>query len=196
MNNRGPYAKGRERREEILSVALEVVAERGCRNASNREIARRVGLSQAGLMHYFGSREELYMAVLQARDLRDEARYWNPTPDFRGILGIIENNTRVPGLVQLYVEFSAEASIGKHPAHGYFVERAAAVHEHFALSVRAAQDSGEFGPHIDADEAADLVMAAADGLQQQWLIDPSVDMISRLRHLWTALAADSHLAKS
>ncbi|MDQ4215123.1 TetR/AcrR family transcriptional regulator [Microbacterium capsulatum] len=192
-SRRGPYAKGTAKRAEILSVALEVVAEKGCHNASNREIAERVGLSQAGLMHYFGSREELYMAVLRARDERDSAAYWEPDPSFAGFLRVIENNTRVPGLVQLYVEFSAEASLGKHPAHEFFRERYEWVHQRSVESVRAAQASGEFGPHIDADLVADVLIAAADGLQQQWLLDRSIDMVARLQAMWAGMATLSRL---
>ncbi|WP_243842122.1 TetR/AcrR family transcriptional regulator [Microbacterium hydrocarbonoxydans] len=191
--SRGAYAKGVAKREEILEVALEVVAELGCRNASNREIARRVGLSQAGLMHYFGSREELYMAVLRARDTRDTTTYWEPEHSFKAFLDIIGHNTQVPGLVQLYVEFSAEASIGKHPAHDFFVERYAWVRELSKESVRAAQESGEFGPNVDPDLVADMVIAAADGLQQQWLLDRSIDMVARLQALWNGIAALSKI---
>lgn len=194
--SRGAYAKGVAKREEILEVALEVVAELGCRNASNREIARRVGLSQAGLMHYFGSREELYMAVLRARDDRDTATYWEPQHSFQGFLDVIEHNTQVPGLVQLYVEFSAEASIGKHPAHEFFLERYAWVRELSKQSVAAAQESGEFGPNVDADLVADMVIAAADGLQQQWLLDRSIDMVARLQALWDGIAALSKLPEA
>lgn len=194
MAQRGQYAKGAAKREEILAVALEVVAEFGCRNASNREIARRVGLTQPGLMHYFGSREELYMAVLTARDERDSATHWNDSPNFRGFLDIIAHNTQVPGLVQLYVEFSAEASIGRHPAHAYFVDRYDWARELSKQSVRAAQETGEFGPNVDPELVADIVIAAADGLQQQWLVDRSIDMVARLQSLWDGIAALSHVA--
>ncbi len=193
MAQRGQYAKGAAKREEILAVALEVVAEFGCRNASNREIARRVGLTQPGLMHYFGSREELYMAVLTARDERDSATHWNDSPNFRGFLDIIAHNTQVPGLVQLYVEFSAEASIGQHPAHAYFAERYDWARELSKQSVRAAQETGEFGPNVDPELVADIVIAAADGLQQQWLVDRSIDMVARLQSLWDGIAALSHV---
>lgn len=174
-------------------MALDVVAEFGCRSASNREIARRVGLTQPGLMHYFGSREELYMAVLKARDARDVAEHWVGKPNFEGFLDVIEHNTRVPGLVQLYVEFSAEASIGKHPAHEYFVERYAWARDLSVQSIRTAQESGEFGPNIDAEVIADIIVATADGLQQQWLLDRSIDMVARLRAVWNGVAALSHL---
>jgi AcrR family transcriptional regulator len=73
MSRRGAYAKGAVKREEILAVALDVVAKNGCRKATSREIAHRVGLTQPGLMHYFGSREELYQEVLRARDDADLA---------------------------------------------------------------------------------------------------------------------------
>lgn len=191
--SRGAYAKGVAKREEILEVALEVVADLGCRNASNREIARRVELSQAGLMHYFGSREELYMAVLRARDERDVAAYWDPKSRFQGFLDVIEHNTTVPGLVQLYVEFSAEASIGKHPAHAFFIERYDWVRRLLIQSVRTAQESGELGPAVDAELVADIIVATADGLQQQWLLDRSIDMVARLKAVWDGVAALSHL---
>ncbi|WP_309064934.1 TetR/AcrR family transcriptional regulator [Microbacterium sp.] len=192
---RGAYAKGVAKREEILKVALEVVGELGCRSASNREIADRVGLSQAGLMHYFGSREELYMAVLRARDERDSETYWEPRKDFRGFLDVIEHNMQVPGLVQLYVEFSAEASIGRHPAHEFFVERYAWVRGLAQESVRSAQESGEFGPHVDPALVADILIATADGLQQQWLLDRSIDMIARLQAVWDGIAALSRIPR-
>ena len=67
MPSRGPYAKGVAKREEILKAALEVIARHGYRNTSTRELAAAVGLSEAGLLHYFGSKEKLFEAVLRAR---------------------------------------------------------------------------------------------------------------------------------
>ncbi|GAB3281079.1 TetR/AcrR family transcriptional regulator [Microbacterium lacusdiani] len=187
--SRGAYAKGIAKRREILEVALEVVAEKGFRGASNSEIARRVGLTQAGLMHYFGSREELYIAVLRARDERDGAAFGGDEPRFQDFLDVIAHNTQEPGIVQLYVEFSAEASIGEHAAHDFFVERYAWVRGLFAHMIRRAQAEGEFGPSIDPAAAADIMIATADGLQQQWLLDRSMDMVQRLKVVWAGLAA-------
>ncbi|HMQ65274.1 MAG TPA: TetR/AcrR family transcriptional regulator [Arachnia sp.] len=191
MSARGPYAKGEAKRKEILRVALDVVAEMGCRSASNREIARRVGLSQAGLAHYFDSREDLYMAVLRTRDEQDTARFQSARPTIEGFFAIMEHNAHVPGLVQLYIEFSAEASIGLHPAHEYFTERYEWVRGQLAQIVRAAQEADEMGQKADPDEIATLMVAAADGLQQQWLLDRSIDMVARLRRLWDGIVAES-----
>ncbi len=191
MNHRGRYAKGAAKREEILEVALEVVAEVGCRRASNREIAARVGLSQPGLMHYFGSREELYVEVLRARDARDEEQFYAPDPTYQGFLAVIAHNATVPGLVQLYVEYSAEATIPDHPAHAFFSARFDWLRETLAQVVRNAQAAEEMGPGVDAEDAADLIIAAADGLQVQWLLNPTIDMAARLARLWDGLRAVS-----
>lgn len=192
MTRRGQYAKGAAKREEILAVALDVVAEHGCRKASNREIAARVGLTQPGLMHYFGSREELFVELLRARDQRDLPGFLDSgRPSIEGFFTTIQHNTTVPGLVQLYIEFSAEASIGKHPAHEFFVERYAAVRGMLVDAVHRAQEEGQLGPHLDAEAAAATLMAAADGLQQQWLLDNSLDMVGRLRDLWNGFTLTS-----
>src|ERR671910_3833855 len=49
-----------ERREEILEVALSVLAERGYRGASMREIAERAQASKETLYSWFGNKRELF----------------------------------------------------------------------------------------------------------------------------------------
>ena len=189
--NRGPYAKGIVRREEILAVALEVIAQNGCRKASSREIARRVGLSQAGLMHYFGSREQLYEAVLRARDELDNETYYLPNPTFEGFLALVAHNAQVPGLVQLYGEYSAEATAPGHPSREFFLRRYDWMREMGVRAIHGAQERGEMGPAVDVGAALDLVIAAADGLQMQWALDHSVDVTGRLAALWESLCRSS-----
>ncbi len=191
MKRRGPYAKGTAKRAEILATSLEVIAHNGCRKASNREIAERVGLSQAGLMHYFESREELYQEVLRARDERDTEQYYAPNPSFAGFLAVISHNTQVAGLVRLYAEFSAEASLPGHPAHEFFVERYQWLRGLLAEAIERAQDAEELGPAVDVRETVDLILASADGLQVQWMLDPSVDMVAHLTRLWELIRVSS-----
>lgn len=52
------------RREEILDAALEVFAEHGLHGASTDEIARRAGISQPYVFRLFGTKKELYVAVV------------------------------------------------------------------------------------------------------------------------------------
>lgn len=53
-----------ERREEILDAAVEVFAEQGLHGASTEEIARRAGISQPYVFRLFGTKKELYKAVV------------------------------------------------------------------------------------------------------------------------------------
>jgi AcrR family transcriptional regulator len=53
-----------ERREEILDAAVAVFAERGLHGASTDEIARLAGISQPYVYRLFGTKKELYMAVV------------------------------------------------------------------------------------------------------------------------------------
>jgi AcrR family transcriptional regulator len=53
-----------ERREEILDAALPVFAEQGLHGASTEEIARRAGISQPYVFRLFGTKKELYLALV------------------------------------------------------------------------------------------------------------------------------------
>ena len=68
MPGRGPYAKGRERREAILAATLEVFAQSGYRGTSLRAIARELGIGSSLIQHYFDTREELLTEVIKAWD--------------------------------------------------------------------------------------------------------------------------------
>src|ERR671937_2794917 len=59
-----------ERREEILDAALQEFAERGLYGASTEDIARRAGISQPYVFRLFGTKKELFKAVV-ARCFRE-----------------------------------------------------------------------------------------------------------------------------
>jgi hypothetical protein len=49
--------------------------------------------------------------------------------------------------------------------------------------IREGQRSGTLRRGVDPDAMAALVVAASDGLQTQWLLDPEVDIAESLRLL-------------
>src|SRR5581483_3183878 len=59
-----------ERREEILDAALAEFAEQGYRGASTEDVARRAGISQPYVFRLFGTKKELFRAVV-ARCFRE-----------------------------------------------------------------------------------------------------------------------------
>jgi AcrR family transcriptional regulator len=188
MATRGAYAKGVAKREEILTTALDVIARNGYRHASVRQLADAVGLSQAGLLHYFSSKEELFAEILRKRDEVDFATYGAETGrSAETFFAVIAHNAEVPGLVQLYAQMELEAVDPAHPAHGFFVRRADTLRSVFAELIRDEQAAGRCAPDVDPTIAAGLIMAAADGLQTQWLLDPSIDMVDHLMQVWRVL---------
>src|SRR5438105_5286308 len=52
------------RREEILDAALVELAERGLHGASTEDVARRAGISQPYVFRLFGTKKELFIAVV------------------------------------------------------------------------------------------------------------------------------------
>src|SRR6218665_2963548 len=182
MATRGAYAKGVAKREEILGAALAVVAEHGYRKASVREIADAAGLSPAGLLHYFGTKEELFVAILRARDERDAQAYAGAdTTDV--FLAVIRHNVSVPGLVQLYSQLAAEAGDSEHPAHDYFRERTATVEAQAIAGLIASQAAGEIRADLDPAWVIRSLHALADGLQTAWMLDPTIDMAADIERL-------------
>jgi AcrR family transcriptional regulator len=81
MEELGPYAVEKsgsrrssvERREEILNVALSVLAERGYRGASMLEIARRAQASKETLYAWFGDKRGLFGELVEWQAERIDA---------------------------------------------------------------------------------------------------------------------------
>jgi AcrR family transcriptional regulator len=191
---RGPYAKTKFQREKILRAALDYFGQYGYWGSTMRDIARNVGLSQAGLLHHFGTKTELLTAVLEERDRETEERAHigdeRPDSALDGIAMIVVMNETQPNIVRLFTTLSAEATSEEHPAHQYFRDRYVRVSAVIADRLHAGATSGEIAPLDDYDAAARITLAAMFGLQVQWLLDPNVDMVGLFRwHLHSTYAA-------
>jgi AcrR family transcriptional regulator len=189
MAERGPYAKGVARRDEILQIALEHFAVKGYDRVSVREIARECGLSQAGLLHHFSSKEELFLEILRRRDDRIGDSYEpHHVHSVDRLIAAVDRNADEPGLVRLFVTMSSESTSPESPAHAFFEQRYAWLTEQIAEDVRRHQKTGDFRPDLDPEEVAALLISAADGLQLQWLLRPDhIDMVRMLTALWDML---------
>lgn len=191
---RGAYAKGIARRQEILDRAIEVFAERGADRTSLRAIAREVGVTHAALTHYFGSLEELLVAVYEESTV--PARQPSAPPDdATPVEMMIESarlNRAIPGLVQLYSTLVAAALEEGHPAARTFATgRFTRLRDRLADIVREQQADGRIRGDIDPDAVAALVVAASDGLQTQWLLDETAPQHEALALLDRLLRPES-----
>jgi AcrR family transcriptional regulator len=182
----GGYLKGRIRREDIITAAAAAYGELGYHSSSLREIAKRVGISHAGLLYHFPTKEALLAAVLERRDAEDSEREkLTVTPGLdvlRHFVALAEHNVRHPGIVDLYSRLAAEAVAPDHPAHDYFVRHYRAAREGVHESFEALAARGELRPGIAPGAAALAFIALMDGLQVQWLTVPGdVDLVDSLR---------------
>ncbi|MER7625232.1 TetR/AcrR family transcriptional regulator [Streptomyces sp. NPDC126503] len=175
MAKRGPYEKGEAKRTEILHAALDIFAAEGYRGTSLRKVAARCNLSLPGLMHYFDSKEDLLTQVLRMRDETARQRQDERTSP-ESYREIIREGAKTPGLVELFVSMAAAASDPGHPAHAHFSERYPVLRERVADYVRTRMEEGRMTTVVPPERLAVLLLAVADGIQLQWLIDRSTDM--------------------
>jgi AcrR family transcriptional regulator len=170
----GSFAKGRARRQEILDRAIEVFAKKGSNKTSLRAIAAEVGVTHAALTHYFGSLDELLVAVYLESDkaIGDEDGTAPDATPVEVMISAARSNRAVPGLVQLYSSLMARALEDEHPvAREFGTAWFARVRQQLVERVRENQTAGSIRPDVDPLAVAALVIAASDGLQTQWLLD-------------------------
>jgi AcrR family transcriptional regulator len=184
---RGPYARGRANRDIILDTALQIIGAKGYNAMSLRDIASEVGMTQAGLLHHFQTKESLLTEILRRRDAVDNRVVGDDR--YPRAIYLARHNLEVPGLMQLFVNLQAAAADPAHPAHDYFKQRYARVQASIADDIRDRQSRGIFSTAVDADEFARLLIAVFDGLQSEWCIDSSVDLVGILERIWDDAAA-------
>lgn len=183
------YPKGRLRRGEIIRAATENFAQNGFTGATILDIANACRITRAGLLHHFADKETLLRAVLEERDREDRARFapYVAGPShgigvLRGIVDLAGHNSQVPGLIDLFVRLSAEATTPDHPAHAYFTDRYRRIRRGTAHALAAAARAGYLREDADPAGAAVHLTALMDGLQAQWLFDAEIDMAAQMRH--------------
>jgi AcrR family transcriptional regulator len=205
MADRGPYAKGRERRQAILESTLEVFSEVGSRGASMSAVARKVGISPALLQYYFGSREDLLQAVITEWD-RENAVRGEGLTHFAHFLRAIHHNMRIPGVIHLYMTCVVEATDPDHPHREFYAERYHNLSPGIVEEVRRQQREGALRQDLDPDRIARILLATIEGLQIRWLHEPDFDLMEEFLYtleqfgitppeLQSGALADIHVAE-
>ncbi|GLJ79843.1 TetR/AcrR family transcriptional regulator [Microbacterium imperiale] len=181
----GAYAKGVARRREILDRAIEVFQERGLQGTSLRRIAEAIGVSHAALLHYFESREQLLVAVYEHAEAQRDARDRPPSATAVGVMTrAAVDNAEVPGLVELYSTLVAGAlEAGSEHGKAFFTARFERVRAQLTQRLRDEQSAGTVRDDVPAEQLAALLVAASDGLQIQWLLEPSIELERTLASL-------------
>lgn len=179
-----PREETARRREDILRAALTTFGSRGYKNGSLAEIAEQVGMTHAGVLHHFGSKDQLLLEVLEFRDRADvENLEGKHIPGglelFRHLVRTAQLNAQRPGIVQAYAVLSAESVTDDHPAKDWFRDRYVVLRHDLGTALRDVCDPDDLPAEAELDAAAASILAVMDGLQVQWLLDPdAVDLAS------------------
>jgi len=178
---RGPYQKTARTRVAILEAALEVFSESGYHSGSIRDVARRAGISNSGLLHHFPDKIALLDAMLERRDEVDAEAMRKFTHDgksaLHALIHLAADNASKPGIVKLYAILSTEATAEDHPAHAHFVSRYARTRHLVEDAFRSLAEDDQLVAGTTPESAAIGTLAMMDGLQVQWLLEPTrIDM--------------------
>ncbi|WP_223624470.1 TetR/AcrR family transcriptional regulator [Microbacterium sp. EST19A] len=167
----------RAKREQILKSAVEIFGNKGSTNGTLADVAEQVGITHAGVLHHFGSKQKLLLEVLSYRDQADVAelakKHIPGGPElFLHLVRTAFANEKRPGIVQAYTVLSSESVTDDHPGREYFEERYTTLRREVnaAFHELCAQEGVADPQSIAAASAA--ILAVMDGLQLQWLLHP------------------------
>ena len=168
-----------QRKAQIVQAALEVFVEKGYYAANVSDIARKAGVSQGTIYHYFPSKDDLFWAAYETWEVQSlygeiqqafDASH-SPTEQLRMLAQIVgERMTQAAALLPANVEFWSHLPRHETVRQG-FQRLFAILRGHLARIIQEGIAQGEF-IEVNADEAASLLIAAYDGLILQWLADP------------------------
>lgn len=187
--------RGDRRKESILATAVRLFGERGYQGTSLDDVASAVGITRAGVLHHYSSKQELLWAVLEERDRAGDQRVLPAISGgdlgfLDGFIDIMAINEQEPALVQLYVLLLAEGVPEDHPAHDHFATRYRILGRRVVQMLRADQVAGRIRADVDLDVLEPVLGAAVDGLLVRFLYDPQgVDLVASYRMFVEAMRA-------
>ncbi|EJU10933.1 TetR family transcriptional regulator [Sphingomonas sp. LH128] len=177
------YGKGSAMREKILADTVRRYCSDAAAPVSLRALSRELGIEAAHVLYYFGTFEHLLECVLNRWD-EEAAGIAVPGDGALAVLSryvaSVRRNLTAPGVVRLYFQFASDALEPGHPAHAYFTARFEGIRRELCDALKRGQQAGVIAPHVDADYAAQSLIALSDGLQFQALLGGAVDAAEHL----------------
>ena len=107
-----------ERRQELLDAVVKECAERGIGDRSLRDVAAAVGTSHRMLLHHFGSRDELLLAIVDEVERRQRALLRELPAEPAAAIAAMWSDLRRPELrpfERLFFECYARGVQGEQP---------------------------------------------------------------------------------
>lgn len=167
---RRPLAK--LRRPQILATAVDLLREQGLWSVRVSDVAERAGTSAAGVIYYFGTKDELFKAAIADADAAFYATVW---PELERLESGIErlawlmvHSSRSDWILWMDLWVYARRHPELLPTERAFSERWCAT---IADVLRNGQASGEFAAAVDADAVAVRLAALTGGLAVHMVLE-------------------------
>jgi len=172
------------RRREILDASVDIFGAKGFTGGTLQEIADQVGMTHAGILHHFGSKDQLLLEVLVHRDETDVAHLEGQhIPDglalFRHLVKTAFLNAERAGIVQAYAVLSAESVTDDHPGREFFQERYRNLRAEVTQAFQVVCAERGIDNAQNVADASAAILAVMDGMQVQWLLEPTAVDLGR-----------------
>ncbi len=184
------FAKGEDRKQRILDVAQRLLTRNGWRNTTLAQIAGESGVTPAGLLHHFESKEQLLHAVLDARDADDDSHADRAGDLLVEITRVADRFNRAPEMVGTFTVLLIENILPDAPLHDRMLDRQREAIDIVAGLIRLGQADGRYRSDIDPAVKAIEILAFVHGMETIWLLDPSIPLTDVFKEYAEALARD------
>jgi AcrR family transcriptional regulator len=182
--------KGEDRKQRILAVAQRLLTRNGWRNTTLAQIAGEAGVSPAGLLHHFESKEQLLHAVLDVRDADDDAHADRAGDLISEIAAVADRFHRSPELVGTFTVLLAENIDPDAPLHDRLFGRYQDAIDIITELIRRGQRAGQFRMDMDVTVKAVQILAFITGMETTWLLNPSIPLTEVFKEYSESLARD------
>ncbi len=196
--------KGKETREALLQAARQLVSERGYANATVRELAAASGTNLSAVAYHFGSREALLnQAILDSfLEWSDRVGEAGPADPDAPALDQLAARARpmMAGLADAQPAFviCLEALVQSRHApelHRQLVEHYAELRRRAGEFITESARGRELPPRM-VEVFTSFMIAVADGLQLQALLDPAaVPTGEELAQIYEGMAASARASR-
>jgi AcrR family transcriptional regulator len=175
-----------DRPQLIIEAAIPIIGRRGYYGFSIKSLAVACGLSVPGILHHFGSKQAILLAVLDYRERRDFEAVWHGLPfrDPEQLAGFslpevkhllretVVRSSQQADIVRLGSMLRTEALYPEHPAYEFFRDRNARSRATFTHMFTGKVPS----PHVTAAQVIALLL----GLETLWLGNPDlIDLVEQ-----------------
>lgn len=163
--------RGETRRAAIIAAATREFGRKGYESARVADIARAAGVTDAGLLHHFPTKTDLFMAVVERR----EEAYQSiriPAPTLRAFfddfIDAVAKAAEEPDLLRFRVMLTGASRIEGHPVEGRAQRTLEAALDTMVPFVAERIAAGEIRADQDPQQLILELLALNEGIRDQW----------------------------